>query len=86
MLDKEKDIPALIQNESDIELYKEINRQPSTKAVIAFELMIQFIERCREDGKNPFPYQNAAIHIACGCSIDGKSNAPTADGGRVWFR
>jgi hypothetical protein len=49
---------------------------------IAFDLMIQFIDRCIADGKDPTPFRNAAIYIACGCSVDGKSNAPAATGGR----
>lgn len=48
----------------------------------SFDLLLQFIERCIEDGKDAALFRNAATYIACGCSVDGKSNAPTATGGR----
>lgn len=50
--------------------------------LFCFDLMTQFIDRCIEDGKDPTPFRHAAIYIACGCSVDGKSNAPAATGGR----
>lgn len=69
-----------IQHE-DQELHQWIGSQPNQNFV-AFDIMIQFIERCIEDGKDPTPFREAAIYIATGCSVDGKSNAPTASGSR----
>jgi hypothetical protein len=48
----------------------------------AFDLMLQFVERCIEDGKDPQTFRNAAIFLACRCSVNGKSMAPAAPGGR----
>jgi hypothetical protein len=71
--------------DEDIELYLDIQHSLSS-SVIAFELMIQFIERCIEDKKDPTLFRNAVSYIACGCSMDGKSNAPASDGARMHMR
>ena len=75
------DEQVIVQQERDEKLHHWIGDQPS-RSVVAYELMVQFAERCREDGKDAGPFQRAATYIACGCSIDGESNSPTASGGR----
>lgn len=68
-----------IQQEEQLRQYA--SRKP-TDQFVCFDLMLQFIERCIEDKKDPTPYRETAIYIACGCSVDGKSNSPSASGGR----
>jgi hypothetical protein len=75
------------QNKASIaevyDLYQYYTGECPPKDVIAFELMVQFVERCLEDARDPTPFRQAAIHIACGCSVEGKSNAPTS-GSKTW--
>jgi hypothetical protein len=76
-----EDEQAIIQQEQDQALREYVASKPA-EWVVAWELMLQFIDRCIEDGKDATSFRNAVTYIACGCSVDGKSNAPAASGGR----
>lgn len=64
---------APFQDESEVRQYFQHKPQDS---VICFDLLIQFVDRCKKDNKDATLFRNAATYIACGCSVDGKSNSP----------